>query len=146
MRLTSPRIGTVVVFIDGLKGLIAWGVAYLILLGNGWALPIAGTMAVIGHCWPIYTRFHGGMGLATGGGLILVTSPLSLVFIIPLWAFFFLAVFKKAYSPRSVLLALLIGIPLRLWLLPSELYGRWFLISVGLILIIRHLSDWNRQI
>ena len=75
MRLTNVWVGVAVVIVDGLKGLLAWGLVYIILLGNPWALPLAGAMAVIGHCWPIYTRFHGGMGLATGGGVDLCHNP-----------------------------------------------------------------------
>jgi len=26
----------------------------------GWAMPVAGAMAVVGHCWPIYVGFRGG--------------------------------------------------------------------------------------
>ena len=144
MRLTNARTGAIVVVVDGLKGLIAWAVAYIILLGDPWALAIGGTIAVVGHCWPIYTRFHGGMGLATGGGLIFVVSLVSLVFILPAWFFFFFIIFKKAYSPRCVALALLTGITAQILFFPPELSVRWFLMSVTPILIIRHLPEWNR--
>jgi glycerol-3-phosphate acyltransferase PlsY len=145
MRLTNVWIGVVVVIIDGLKGLLAWGVAHIILLGSLWALPIAGAMAVVGHCWPIYTRFHGGMGLATGGGLIFVTTPITLVFVIPVWVICFFGIFKKAYSPRCVAFSLLIGIPLNLLLLPPEESMRWLLIFITPVLFIRHLPEWNRR-
>lgn len=144
MRVTNVWIGVAVVIIDGLKGLLSWGVAYAILLGSGWALVIGGTFAVIGHCWPIYTRFHGGMGLATGGGLIFVTTPLTLLFIIPVWAFFYFMIFKKTYSPRSVALALLLGTAAQLLFYPLPWSIRWFLMCMIPVLFIRHLPEWNR--
>lgn len=146
MRLTNPRVGAMVVVIDGLKGLVAWGVAYIIMLGNGWALPIAGTMAVVGHCWPIYTRFQGGMGLATSGALIFILSPITLAFVIPVWATLFFGSFKKAYSSRAVVLALLIGVTIQILFFPPEFHIRWFLIFVTPILILRHLPEWHRKV
>lgn len=146
MRLTNPKIGAMVVVIDGLKGLVAWGVAYIIMLGNGWALPIAGTMAVVGHCWPIYTRFQGGMGLATSGALIFLLSPITLAFVIPIWAILFFGFFKKAYSSRAVVLALLIGVIIQILFFPPEFHIRWFLILVTPILMLRHLPEWHRKV
>ena len=145
MRLTNPLIGAIVVLVDGLKGLIAWGGAFIILQGSPWALPLAGTLAVAGHCWPIYTRFHGGMGLATGGGLILIVSPLTLAFTIPIWAVCFFGLFRRAYSPRSVALSLMVGVPTQLIFAPPEPQVRWFLILITPILALRHLPEWNRK-
>lgn len=146
MRLTNPWIGAMVVVIDGLKGLVAWGVAYIIMLGNGWALPIAGAMAVVGHCWPVYTRFHGGMGLATSGALIFLLSPITLAFVVPIWAALFFGFFKKAYSSRAVVLALLIGVTSQILFSPPEFHIRWFLIFITPILMIRHLPEWHRKV
>lgn len=144
MRLVGVGAGATVVVIDALKGLFAWGVAYIIMLGNIWALPLAGTLAVLGHCWPIYTRFYGGMGLATGGALILVTSPWTIAIAIPVWAIFFLLVFKKKYSPRCVTLTIPLATALSLIFLPLAINVQWLLILLTIVLVIRHLPEWNR--
>ncbi len=144
MRLVGVGAGATVVVIDALKGLFAWGVAYIIMLGNPWALPLAGTLAVIGHCWPIYTRFQGGMGLATSGALILVTSPWTIAIAIPVWAIFFLLVFKKKYSPRCVTLTTPLATALSLIFLPLAINVQWLLILLTIVLVIRHLPEWNR--
>lgn len=150
MRLAGLKIGVAVVIIDGFKGLIAWAAAFIITLGSPYALPLAGTMATIGHCWPIYTRFHGGMGLATGGGLMFVMSPVTIIIGLSTWAIFFIGVFKKNYSPRCVIIGLAVGIALSILLDPMTPYFniatniRWMLVSVGSVLIIKHLPEWNR--
>ena len=36
---------------------------------------LAGLSAVIGHLFPVYFKFHGGKGIATFGGLLLIISP-----------------------------------------------------------------------
>lgn len=69
---------------DGAKGVVAisaalkWG-------GDGWALPLASTFVVIGHCYPVSTRFRGGMGLTTAGGVFLVLDVVALVSLIIAW-------------------------------------------------------------
>jgi acyl phosphate:glycerol-3-phosphate acyltransferase len=36
-----------------------------------------GVAAVVGHCFPVWLRFHGGKGVATGLGVALALSPLA---------------------------------------------------------------------
>ena len=33
--------------------------------------------ALIGHCWPIYAKFKGGRGIATGWGSLIILSPIT---------------------------------------------------------------------
>lgn len=145
MRLLGVGAGVTVGLIDGAKGLVAWAVAFLLTLGSPWALPLAGTLAVVGHCWPIYTRFHGGMGLGTGVGLVLVLSPLTVVLAALWWAGFFFGLFRRRFSPRSVTLALPIAVALSLAFFPLAVNVRWFLVLVTVVLVIRHLPEWNRE-
>ena len=39
-------------------------------------LSIAGTAAMIGHCYPVFANFKGGKGVATALGYLLITSPI----------------------------------------------------------------------
>jgi glycerol-3-phosphate acyltransferase PlsY len=144
MRQIGVVAGAAVVVIDALKGLLAWGAAYIIMLGNPWALPLAGTLAVVGHCWPIYIKFRGGMGLATGGALILVTSPWTIAIAIPVWVIFYIPIFKKQYSPRCVTITMPIATGLSLIFLPLAINVQWLLILLTIVLVIRHLPEWDR--
>jgi glycerol-3-phosphate acyltransferase PlsY len=144
MRQVGVAAGATVVVIDALKGLFAWGIAYVIMLGSPWALPLAGTLAVVGHCWPIYTKFQGGMGLATGGALILVTSPWTIALAIPVWAIFFFLVFKKQYSPRCVTITIPVATALSLIFLPLAINVQWLLVMLTVVLVVRHIPEWNR--
>ena len=40
-----------------------------------------GFVAIVGHCFPIWLRFHGGKGVSGLFGMLLAISPLSFVFI-----------------------------------------------------------------
>lgn len=144
LQLVGVWAGATVAVIDALKGLVAWVAAYIITLGSPWALPLAGTMAVSGHCWPIYTKFHGGMGLATGGALILILSPLIIVLAIPVWAVLYVGVYKKKYSPRCVIITMPIITGLSLLFLPLATNVQGLLVLLMIVLVIRHLPEWNR--
>ncbi len=150
MKIAGPRIGGAVAGVDGLKGLVAYGVAFIITQGWFWALPLAGVMAVIGHCFPIYTKFHGGMGLATAGGLMIIFSPWTIVFAVPTWAVIYVWLYHKQHSPRSVTIALPIAVGLtfgldNLGIISVRQDVQWFLILVTILIILRHLPEWNRK-
>ena len=40
-----------------------------------------GFVAIVGHCFPIWLRFHGGKGVSGMFGMVLAVSPLSFIFI-----------------------------------------------------------------
>jgi glycerol-3-phosphate acyltransferase PlsY len=42
-------------------------------------ISLCGLMAVIGHMFPVYLKFKGGKGVATGLGVFLFLSPLAIV-------------------------------------------------------------------
>lgn len=72
---------------DLLKGVIA---AAMGAVAGGdplgpWAFA-AGLAAVAGHCYPIFHRFRGGKGVATGAGVLLFTMPLGGALLCGLWA------------------------------------------------------------
>lgn len=65
MRVLGKGWGALVIVLDALKGALA-GFAGL-AIGDA-AAYAAGTAAIAGHVWPVWTRFRGGRGVATAGG------------------------------------------------------------------------------
>jgi len=55
--------------LDGAKGALAVQLAGL-LFGAVW-MPLAAMVAVVGHCFPVWLRFRGGKGVATGLGVLI---------------------------------------------------------------------------
>jgi glycerol-3-phosphate acyltransferase PlsY len=88
---------------DGAKGVLAVIMARQ-FSDDASAVVIAAALVVVGHCFPLFTRGRGGMGLATAGGVFVVVQPLVLVATIALWA-----VFKRIArdSTLAVMLAML---------------------------------------
>jgi glycerol-3-phosphate acyltransferase PlsY len=127
--------------VDAAKGLAAVLIAPLVW-GNPWATTAAGLAAVIGHNWPVWLRFRGGMGLATGiGAVITLAWPVVLVAAVSLTIIRFLII---RHSPRATIVASF-TIPLALGLLryPPPIF--WLGTGIAALAIMRHASDWDRE-
>ncbi len=68
--------GALVLLGDIAKGALAIIAAWLIGVSGNWLI-LPAAAAVIGHWKPIFTRFRGGDGLATLGGIIMAVFPAS---------------------------------------------------------------------
>jgi len=85
IRAGGKGLGAATFFIDTLKGCTA---VYLGGLAGSALIPsahlrdmqaLAALFAVLGHMFPIWLRFRGGKGVATGFGVFLVAAPLGAV-------------------------------------------------------------------
>ena len=77
-RRAGKGVGILTLLLDLLKGIAAVLIARA-LLGVGeeapWWVCAAGAAAVLGHVFPVWLKFHGGKGVATGLGVFLVLAP-----------------------------------------------------------------------
>ncbi|MBD3191114.1 MAG: hypothetical protein GF308_10740 [Candidatus Heimdallarchaeota archaeon] len=73
----GAKRGLLVMFSDSLKGMIPAIIATTINFKEyqKWAIGLAGTMAVLGHCYPIFFGFKGGNGYSTIFGFMLFYNP-----------------------------------------------------------------------
>ena len=91
LRTMGKGAAATVLVGDLLKGLMAGLVGYLVapagtgLLSSG-LIAAAGFMAVVGHCYPLFHRFKGGKGIATGLGVVIWASPLAALILLSVWA------------------------------------------------------------
>ena len=77
----SPALGVVTLVLDAFKGTAAVWLAYF--LSNRMSagapsyrvLSLAAFFAVVGHMFPVWLKFRGGKGVATGLGAFLVIAP-----------------------------------------------------------------------
>ncbi len=111
----KKSVGGTVFALDFLKGLIP----VLCFAWLGWYDPMLVLLPalILGHCYPVWLGFHGGRGLATTAGAILVVNPAMLA----IWCGVFLLTKKvKNQVHFAATVATLFSIGL-LVLLPSEL-------------------------
>lgn len=70
---------------DVLKGFIAVLIAYFVLEKKEIWIAITGIAVVIGHMYPIFLKFHGGKGVATGFGTFIWMMPLAALSAMVIW-------------------------------------------------------------
>jgi acyl-phosphate glycerol 3-phosphate acyltransferase len=94
-RVLGRRFGIFVFILDFAKGAVpaalAMGLRKILTDSDHWlssALPVmAGLSAFIGHLFPIYLRFRGGKGVATGAGVVAVLLPVPALVGLFIWIF-----------------------------------------------------------
>jgi len=73
-RTLGKEYGIAVFSLDLLKGAVPVMLAR-IFLADPLLVIACGTLAIIGHMFPVFLRFRGGKGVATGLGVVLAIAP-----------------------------------------------------------------------
>jgi glycerol-3-phosphate acyltransferase PlsY len=149
LRSGNKGLGAATFLLDMLKGCAAVYIGALIgvllapdaLVRNMQAL--AALSAVLGHIFPVWLRFKGGKGVATGFGVFLVAAPTSALAAIAVFALVLLLT-------RYVSLASILGaasFPLFAWMLVRGERPPFFIavqFAVSLLLIAKHHQNIHR--
>ena len=135
--------GALVLILDIAKGFIP---TFLALQVGRDVIPpyivaLTAALAVVGHCWPLFAQFRGGMGLATLGGALLAAQWIAFLSGIGLLLAMILVIRHRA---RASLLAGVLLAPL-CWILNLRGVEFWIALAGGIVITYRFLMDWNRQ-
>jgi glycerol-3-phosphate acyltransferase PlsY len=80
-------IGFVATFIlDVGKGTVAVLLASRLTSGDPRWIAAASVAAILGHCFPVWLKFRGGKGVATGVGVFLALAPLQVALALAIFA------------------------------------------------------------
>lgn len=139
-RVLGWRRGIWVFVLDAAKGAIAAGLG-LIADGRpaGYAL---GAAAVVGHVFPVWQKLRGGKGVATGGGIFAVMSPIVFPILVALW-FVLSQVTKKASLASIIVVALL---PVGVGIVRQEAWEVAATIALCVLVMARHLGNIKRLV
>ena len=138
LRTGHKGLAAATVLLDTAKGALA-----VLLCAWLWGTTpgtLAGLGAVLGHSYPVWLRFRGGKGVATGFGVLIAAAPLAAVAGGVIWL---LALASLRISSASALIAAA-AVPVLAWWLgvPPPVLG---IMSVIVVLVyIRHKDNIGR--
>lgn len=90
---------------DMLKGFVPV-VAAKFLTDNEWIVAGVALAALVGHCWPVFLRFKGGKGVATGAGTTIALAPVVGLVLFAVW---WGVVFASRYTSLGAIVTMLAG-------------------------------------
>lgn len=139
MRAAGWAAAILVAVLDFGKGYFVVWMAQTIYRAE--LIPVmAAGMVVVGHNWPLFVNFRGGMGIASGAGALLAIWPLGFVLAIGLDVLLQLVIH---HSARANFFTGLLLVPL--WAIFGASYQQLLVAAaVGVVISIRALSDWHR--
>jgi acyl phosphate:glycerol-3-phosphate acyltransferase len=140
---SSPVLGVITLLLDALKGLAAVALARAIFPGHMVIQGVAALCAVIGHIFPVWLRFRGGKGVATGFGSFVMLAPKAVLLMVLVFVLV-VAAFRYVSLGSLVAVALL---PLAAWFLDG--YRRaplmlLFIVAASLLIIAKHQGNIRR--
>ncbi len=147
---SSPALGILTLVLDALKGGAAVGLAHWLAF-RGLPAPhqrayvlgtVAALFAIVGHMFPVWLKFSGGKGVATGLGSFLLLAPKAVLVMAAIFVAIVLA-FRYVSLASIITVALF---PLLAWLLDG--YSEWLLlatmITAALLIIAKHHENIRR--
>ncbi|HZZ79255.1 MAG TPA: glycerol-3-phosphate 1-O-acyltransferase PlsY [Gemmataceae bacterium] len=147
-RVLGRKFGILVFLLDFAKGAGPVALAMAIkpsfdepLWTRGWVEVGAGLAAFLGHCFPVYLRFRGGKGVATGAGVVLVLLPTPMMVALAVWIVVLCAGRMVSLASIAAVVALCVAFFLpaaaRDWTDPRA----WFCLVAGGLTIARHHAN-----
>ncbi|HEV8132473.1 MAG TPA: glycerol-3-phosphate 1-O-acyltransferase PlsY [Acidobacteriota bacterium] len=135
----SKLAGVLTLALDAGKGVLAVWLAQHFAAGS-WVPSIAAITAIAGHMFPVFLKFHGGKGVATGFGAFVMLAPYPVLVALVL---FVVAVAATRYvSLGSILAAALF--PLSVALFGYESPVVWICVLGSVLIIFKHRENIGR--
>jgi len=123
-RRAGMKAGLITYALDVAKGVAAVMLMRLVADDNYFWIGAAALAAIVGHILPVFLRFRGGKGVATGVGVYLALAPYSVLTTLVLWA---VIVHRTRYVSLGSIIATA-AVPV------------WTLIYYGLLFPSKHLT------
>jgi len=139
---TSPALGIFTLLLDAAKGLAAVAITRFLFPGQTALLGLAALLAIVGHMFPVWLKFRGGKGVATGLGAFAVIVPKTILVMIGIFIALFLAF--RYVSLASILTVALF--PLLAWLMHphNSLQMMAAVATSSVLIVVKHRENLRR--
>jgi len=139
LRTLGKLPATLTLLGDIAKGYLAVSAARVVVPAP-WGAAAGAVLAVVGNCWPVFLRFRGGKGVATGFGAFLALAPwaagpAALVWLVVTASF-------RYVSLASVMACLCLPLGVTLLGYPRAAVGA--AVAAATIIILRHRANLQR--
>lgn len=121
---------------DMMKGFVPV-VAARVLTDSEWLVAGVALAAVVGHCWPVFLRFKGGKGVATGAGTSIALAPLVGL---GLFVFWWAVVFAFRYTSLGAIAVMAVS-PVAFLLTGQPLPYVLYTVVGGALVLWRHREN-----
>lgn len=139
-RVLGKKAGMIVTFFDILKGVVPTFLGLYFV--NETTGLLAGIAASIGHSYSLFIKFRGGKSVATSTGVMLVISPISILFGVMVFA---VVLFTTKYVSLSSMLAS-ITVAISVLLVEQQVLIKVVAIFFALFIVTRHYTNIKRLI
>ena len=140
LRLVGPFPASFVLLLDAGKGWFA--VYYAYSVGQELFALFAGIAAILGHLFPVFLRFKGGKGVATGFGICLFLDPL--ITLVALIIFLCVVYVSRYVSLGSISAAVTVTVLSLVFNI--HMYYQAMIIPASIMVIIMHRENIKRII
>jgi glycerol-3-phosphate acyltransferase PlsY len=138
---TSPWLGALTLLLDATKGAAAVLMTRAVFPGQTILPGVAALAAIAGHVFPLWLKFRGGKGVATGLGSFLVLFPKTVLLTVGVFVLIFLA-FRYVSLASMLAVALF---PLLVWALhPVTPQMLALLVASSILIVAKHDENIRR--
>lgn len=138
-RAAGRAAAIVTLVLDALKGLLPVLLAARTAEAPPMLAPGCAVAAVLGHCFPVWLKFRGGKGVATGLGVSLALAPWAALAGAAAWAILF-----KLFRVSSVGSLAGVAVALVVATQTASRYAVYGLAGVSLLIVLRHQGNIRR--
>jgi glycerol-3-phosphate acyltransferase PlsY len=105
LRAAGKKAAVVTMIGDMVKGFVPVALA-IWLVESQWVHALVAFAALAGHTWPVFLRFKGGKGVATGAGTVIALAPLIGLLMFAVW---WVVVLLSRYTSLAAMVTMVLG-------------------------------------
>jgi glycerol-3-phosphate acyltransferase PlsY len=147
-RSGGAKLGIATLILDALKGYVAVALAFAISYRNPeidvrLVAAVAALCTILGHVFPVWLRFRGGKGVATGVGAFIALAPRAVLVVLAVF-FVIVAIFRYVSLGSIVASAIFPVLAFVFYRGQSSAVDFAVMLAASLLIIVKHKANIRR--